>query len=64
MSELASAPEELAVATIEGGINLYVPEAPRFMHDTKLQVAFRHVIELEGPVLDDDRLDVAVIARF
>ncbi|GDX82887.1 hypothetical protein LBMAG42_46980 [Deltaproteobacteria bacterium] len=53
--------EELA---LEGGINLYVPEAPKWMHDTKLQLAYRHTIQLEGAVLDDDRFDVVGAVRF
>lgn len=53
--------EEVA---IDAGLNLYVPEAPKWLHDTKLQVAYRHVIQMEGEEIADDRLDVVGTVRF
>lgn len=53
--------EEVA---IDAGLNLLVPEAPKWLHDTKLQIAYRHVIQLEGDEIGDDRLDVVGTVRF
>ncbi len=61
---LDSAPTEVEQVSIDGGLNLYVPEAPKFMHDTKLQLAYRHTIELEGEELANDRFDAVASVRF
>jgi hypothetical protein len=55
---------EVATLAIDGGLNLYLPETPRWMNDVKLQAAYRHTIELEGDEVDDDRVDVAGTVRF
>lgn len=59
-----SAVDPDATVAIDAGVNLYAPEAPASLHDVKLQLAYRHVIQLEGAELDDDRADVAVVIRF
>lgn len=61
---LAESPEELASLAVDGGLNVYVPRTPKWMHDVKLSAAYRHVVQLEGTELDDDRLDASFTVRF
>ncbi len=61
---LESAPEEIETVDIDGGLNLYVPRTPKWMHDVKLSAAYRHSIQMEGDELDDDRLDASFTVRF
>lgn len=62
--EVGSAVDPDATVAIDAGVNLYAPEAPASVHDVKLQLAYRHVIQLEGTERDDDRADVAAVVRF
>ncbi|MSQ03076.1 MAG: hypothetical protein EXR71_14510 [Myxococcales bacterium] len=47
--------------SVEGGVNLYVPESPAWMHDVKLQLAWRSGL---GDSLTADRFDAVATVRF
>ncbi len=47
--------------SLEAGLNLYVPESPAWMHDVKLQLAWRSGL---GESSISDRFDAAATVRF
>lgn len=53
-----------ATLTVDAGLNLYAPETAAAFHDLKLQLAYRHVVQLEGKEREDDRADVAAVVKF
>jgi hypothetical protein len=61
---LAGTLDEVAGLDIDAGLNLYVPETPAYLHDVKLQLAYRHSIETEGESVDNDRFDALATVRF
>ena len=61
---LASNVDEVSTIDIDAGLNLYIPETPAYLHDVKIQVAYRHSIQDEGDELDDDRMDIVGTVRF
>jgi hypothetical protein len=53
-----------ATLTVDAGLNLYAPETAAAFHDLKLQLAYRHVVQLEGKEREDDRADIAAVVKF
>ena len=57
-------PDAEARITVEAGVNLYAQASPSALHDVKVQVGFRHTLPASGTGHEEDRLDVATVARF
>jgi hypothetical protein len=53
-----------AAITLEGGVNLYAPEAPAMLHDVKVQLGFAHTLPAAGRGRPGNRLDLAGTVRF